>query len=306
MLRVSTAVRQGSNVTDASPAINKNFSLFTVDDDLVALLTKLPPLTATFGDYSATNSAEILFRQRIGTVETEQPLLAFNELNGMKMAVLVGEGIWRWRLIDHAENGDNDIFDALMGKIIQYMASRDDKRLFRVYAKDRYNEDQNVMIEAEFYNKSLEAITDPEVTIVLKNKEGAEYPYTFSKGRNNYMLDAGRLPVGEYNYTASTSLGGESYTATGDFVITALLMEAVNTTADHQLLYSISENSGGQMVYPREVDKLTDLITQKEDIVPIIYSTRRLSEIIELKWIFFALLGLLSIEWFVRKYNGAY
>ena len=302
----SVSVKQGNNTTDASPGYNKSFSLFTVDDEVVNLLSKLPPLTTAFGEFSSSNSAETLFNQRIGTVDTEQPLILFNDLNGRKSGVICGEGIWRWRLIDHLENGNHEVFNGLIGKMVQYLATKEDKRLFRVYAKDRYNEDQNILIEAEFYNKSLELINEPEVSILIKNSEGAEFPFTFSQAQNSYILDAGRLPVGDYTYVARTSLNGESFSASGEFVVTALLMEAINTTADHQLLYAMSQSTGGELVYPQELSKLAEMIKSKKEITPIMYSTKQLSELINMKWIFFLFLALLSIEWFVRKYNGAY
>jgi hypothetical protein len=204
------------------------------------------------------------------------------------------------------ENGNHEVFNGLIGKMVQYLATKEDKRLFRVYAKDRYNEDQNILIEAEFYNKSLELINEPEVSILIKNSEGAEFPFTFSQAQNSYILDAGRLPVGDYTYVARTSLNGESFSASGEFVVTALLMEAINTTADHQLLYAMSQSTGGELVYPQELSKLAEMIKSKKEITPIMYSTKQLSELINMKWIFFLFLALLSIEWFVRKYNGAY
>ena len=79
-----------------------------------------------------------------------------------------------------------------------------------------------------------------------------------------------------------------------------------HTIANHQLLYLLAKRSGGAMMYPHQFDILADLLNGKEDIKPISHSEKKLSDMINLKWIFFLLLSLLSLEWFIRKINGAY
>jgi hypothetical protein len=38
----------------------------------------------------------------------------------------------------------------------------------------------------------------------------------------------------------------------------------------------------------------------------VIYQTNRTNPLINLKWIFALLAGLLTLEWFLRRYFGAY
>ena len=60
------------------------------------------------------------------------------------------------------------------------------------------------------------------------------------------------------------------------------------------------------MLYANKVGNLIEIISNKNDIKPISYSHQKLSDLINLKWVFFVLLGLISVEWFIRKRNGAY
>ena len=69
---------------------------------------------------------------------------------------------------------------------------------------------------------------------------------------------------------------------------------------------SLAKKSGGELIYPNQLDKLTEILNAREDIKPISHSEKKLSDMINLKWIFFLLLSLLSLEWFIRKINGAY
>jgi hypothetical protein len=72
------------------------------------------------------------------------------------------------------------------------------------------------------------------------------------------------------------------------------------------LLYKISNTSGGKLYYPAQVANIAADIKGKEDIVPVIYSSEQVRELIESRWLFFLFLGLLAIEWFIRKFNGGY
>src|SRR3546814_915923 len=172
--------------------------------------------------------------------------------------------------------------------------------------KSIFSENEEVTFTAELYNESYEAVTSPDVRLENKNEKGQTFPYIFSKGNDRYHLNAGILPPGEYTYTATVQLGTEKSTASGNFVITPQHAEELETTANHQLLYSMAESSGGQMLYPGQMDRLYELLSQKETISPVIYEQERYRNLIHMKWLFFLLLALLGTEWFLRKQNGLY
>jgi len=285
---------------------NKNFSLFKLGDNIERKLSKFPPLTAPFGTFKTGGNAENLFYQKIGQVNTEDPLFVFTETNELKNGFVVGEGFWKWRLFDYLENGDHRFSDNILQKTVQYLSARKDKRLFRVYGKNEFKENEVILMDAELYNESYEAINEPDVEITFKNENDATFDFTFSKTENGYRLNAGTLPAGEYSYVASTEINNQVQSSTGRLSVTEVLAEVSNTTANHQLLYNLSSNSNGKMYYPNQLSDLKKDLIAKEEIVPVSYSRQSLSELINLKWPFFIILFLLAIEWFVRKRQGAY
>ncbi|MFT4660165.1 MAG: hypothetical protein ACI8XB_000423 [Patiriisocius sp.] len=293
-------------LNDAQVSINNDFTLFKVEDEIRELLPKFPPLQTPFGEITPANSAEILLKQKIGVVTTDYPLLLFNEVNGNKSAVLMGEGIWRWRLFDFLENDSHENFDAFVLKMVQYMAAKEDRSFFRVYNETKFDEGDNIYFEAELYNKAYELVNDPDVNVVITDEDGAEFPYSFSRRNGQYILNVNGLGPGEYSFSASADYNRNAYKRSGEFSITEVVVEQTNTTANHQLLYNLSESTGGKMYYPNQLKELTDEILNKKEIAPVSYSTKKLSDWINLKWIFFVLLVLLSTEWFIRKYKGAY
>ena len=167
-------------------------------------------------------------------------------------------------------------------------------------------ENEEIQFNAELYNQSYELVNEPEITIDITEENGDKYNFVFSRTSNAYLLNAGILPAGFYNYKAKVKLSDKELVATGKFQVKRLLLEANNTVADHQLLQNIAQKFGGKMFAPQQIDNLLKAINDNSNITSIIYEENDLKELISLKWIFFVLLSLLSLEWFFRKRNGAY
>lgn len=286
---------------DADPLLNKSFGLFNMSDDFKKFIKELPPLKTFFGNYSLSNSANSLINQKIGIVETENPVLIFNESNSIKNAIFIGDGLWRWKLRDFAEHGNTNLFNELISKSIQYLAVKSDKSFFRITAPKICNENESIELGAEVYNKSYELITEPDVVLTLINSDKKTFNYTFSKTSNAYKLNIGLLPAGEYKYEAKVKMNNELFVKQGIIVVKEIVSEKINTVANHQLLFQLSNKTGGKLIYPNQFDKLQSEILNNQLIKPITYSQTTTNPLIELKWLIFILIGLLSIEWFLRK-----
>ena len=91
----------------------------------------------------------------------------------------------------------------------------------------------------------------------------------------------------------------------GSFFITETNVELLNTLADHQLLYHISDRTGGVMVYPKAVLQIRDLLKKNEKVKTIARQDESYKPFINLQWIFALVVLLLSFEWFLRKRNGS-
>jgi len=291
----------------AKAELQRNFSLFTFENELAQNLQTLPPLQVPFGQYKAAPTAQVLLKQKIGSVNTDYPLLVLEQATGYKMAVLCGEGLWRWRIFNYKQQQTHDAFNAIMAKITQYLSVKNDKRKFRVnQPKTLYTETEPVTFDAELYNDSYQLVNDPEVNINIANEEGKTYNFTFSKTAKAYTLNAGILPPGNYTYIAKTAWAGQEYKAQGSFSVVPLQLETVQTVANHQILHQLSQRNGGAVVYPQNIDSLVSYIQQQPNIKPVMYNSFKTQPLINLKWLFFFLLLFLSVEWFVRKFLGGY
>ncbi len=295
------------NVNDVQPVMASGFNLFTISDELIAMTKRFPPLQSPFGEYAAGGNTDVLLEQKIGTVETGYPLMVFGERDGIKQAVICGEGIFKWRIFNYLQQQHFEQVDELLGKTLQYLSVKRDKRRFRANAsKNLYDENEHVFIDAELYNESYELINDPDASVTLTDQDGKQFSFTMSKTTSAYTLDAGILPTGSYRYTASVEVDGNKLTSNGRFSIKPIQLELFETTADYGLLRLMSERTGGEQRTLDGISTLAERISGDETVRPTLYSTLKTRAVINLKWIFFALIGLLILEWFIRRYKGAY
>ena len=293
-----------TRTNEVEASFKKEFSLFAISTELQNYIKDFPAVKCPFKNNLNANGINSLLTQKIGVVDTDEPLLFFAESNGIKSGGFLGDGLWRWKLRDFADHGNHNLFNELVSKMVQYLSVKADKSFFRVYTKKIINENEPLDFTAEVYNQSYELVTEPDVNLSLKDAKGKVYSYTFNKKQTMYSLSAGLFPAGDYTYEAKVKFGDKLYTKSGLVMIKEVISEKLNTVANHHLLYQLSAQSGGSLFYKNQLDQLEKAILSTDHIKSITYSHKQLSDLVNLKWIFFVILLLLSTEWFLRKYNG--
>jgi hypothetical protein len=161
-------------------------------------------------------------------------------------------------------------------------------------------------LDAELYNDNYELINDPEVSITITDSKASKYPFVFNKTEKSYYLNASKLPVDHYFYSARVNRGDKILTDQGEFTVSSLSVEKINTVANHNILFNLAKNRGGEMAYPATLNSLVSLLKEREDIKAVIYSQQRYKEILNFPFVLVLLLLLVSAEWFMRKRAGAY
>jgi len=306
-LEAGLEIKDGREFTEAGTWINSNFTEFTLSDESINLLKKVSPLQVPFStSYKLGNSFSTLLYQRIGTAKTSYALLSFGTISERKVGFFVGEGFWRWKIQEYAENESSAGFDGLIQQIAQLLVAKEDKSKFRVSGKPNYENSEDVTFSAELYNESYELVNTQEIEFDLVNEEKEVFQYLFSPKVNAYSLDLGRLPAGAYHYKASVKLENESLIKEGDFSVNETGLELKNTRANHELLYQISSETGGKSVEVLQIGSLFSVVTGNKNMVDVSYQEKEIDDLIELKFIFAIVLFFLSVEWFVRKRNGGY
>lgn len=291
---------------EVTPVLNTSFRDFVFSDNLAGTLAGYPPVTVPFGKFTFPPASQVLLHQKIGSVATTRPLLFSWQEEGRKMAALLGEGTWRWRLHEYAAHQKTDHFDELFAKLVQYLSTQDDKRRFRSFPiQNEFSDAEPVIFESQVYNELFEPVFGNTIQLELRNEQGevANYSYTTSPSGTRYRI--GNLKGGVYRYRAFTEINDVRQEAGGEFLVSVQNLEAQNLTADFGLLRRLAENTGGKFY---QLAQLDDFVEEAQTMQAhrIIHAEDSFHPIINLKAFFFLLLVLISAEWLARKYLGAY
>lgn len=287
---------------DVTGRFNNVFGLFTISSDIKNELKSYPPLSLPHCEISFNGRHDDALLMNIMDLETPNPLLAFStDSDGNKHAFILGTGCWRWKLYEYFHHKNNDGFNEIISKTVKYLLTEKDKEL-TVNHKDSYLNTESITISAELRNPSRELINEPDLHIMINNS----YDYMFSKGENNYHLNIGMLPEGIYKYRAHTSFGGVDYNATGTFTVESLGVEAQDLTANIERMLSLASQTGGKHYYITDIQQITYDLKHDSRITSISREETRYDDLINLRWLFFSILGLITIEWLLRKIFGIY
>jgi len=297
----------GNSPEEAQAVVNQSFANFTLSESLTDILPKLPPLQVPFANYRLEPELNVMLYQKINNIKTSKPLIAAGIINGKKTGIIFGEGIWKWRLYDYYFNRSHKEFSELVVQLTQFLALRENEDNFMIDYKPAYEEIGDVVMKAEVYNEAFEKITNnTEVTILIKNEQGNELNFTFDVTGEEFLLNAGKLPVGNYSFQAMATVGSQTYTEEGNFRVSSVNLENVLTRANHRMLYQLANQSGGDFFLPEQADRLSRELADSEQLKPVTYFQSMIYELLNLRWLFFVILLLLSMEWFLRKYWGLY
>ena len=301
-----TINRRGGQTDEVTPMLNASFRKFQIDQTTSTAFEKYPPADVPFADFSLSPGTEVILLQQVGRVKTTKPLLAAQVKNQKHTATLLAEGIWQWRLTEGAANQNPAIFDKLMVSTIQLLTAQQNKKRLNVYpVQDEYFVTDNIRFEAEVYNAIYERIYGQEIDLRITDEKNKSRSFSFNNGEGFSGLNIGNLPGGVYSYVASTTIEGKTEQDRGQFVVQELQLEALNALADHNLLYQLAQKTGSRLYYPNQLAQLqADIL--KADYKNIIYPNEKLEDLVNVKWLFFVLLLLVTVEWTLRKYHGSY
>lgn len=299
-------IRSAKGFANAKAKINEQFNLFRFDPTAMKGIESLPPLLVPFGDVTIDSGLDVLANQTLQGVEMQRPLIAFGKIKGQKRGFILGEGLWRWRIHSYLQTGSHQLFNNFILKSINYLILKPNEDNFNIFNQTEYPEDNPVIMQAELFNDSYELDNSPDVEIEIIGENGRKFNAIFDKTNDKYQLNIGQLPPGKYSFTAKTKLGGKDYYETGNFSVNKIQIELVEDEANFQVLNQIANKTGGKFYLPGQVDQLVANLKASKHLQPNLNDQQVYQEFLSLKWVFFIILLLLSLEWFLRKFWGIY
>ena len=287
----------------ASAWVNDGFNLFKAPEN--ENLHRFPPLNVVFGDYNLLGDGQVLLNQRIGSINSDRPLMGFTSTEGWKRAIVLGEGWWKWRLFERMEF-DADWTDKMLVKTVQYLALKQKRTRLAIEAPEKIDEGVEIKFEGEYYNESYELNNDGDLRMVIKDSLNIEQDFRFLSSGNGYKLNVGALAPGSYNWQATIQVEGESFNQSGEFLVAENKAEFVQTTADFNFLSRWANKNGGEVFYNGQEGALAAKLQNLDTAKPVIHTSKEWLSIIEWKWIALLIAFFAALEWFLRKYNGYY
>lgn len=282
----------------------KEHSTFTFDESWIQLMNSAPPLYRNQGSWKASGDTKVFATARIKGIALDYPIYGLQNKLGRKNMVFVGENFWRTRAHVYVEREDFSAFDQWIYNNIQWLIVKEDKRKFKVRPSKRlFTGQEPVLFRGEAYDESYNPLPGVDVKLTLRDPKGKEDVYYLNEtGSARYFIEINNLGEGTYSYEAEGSKNNVQIgTDRGEFSIGRSNIETFRLTADKDLLEQVALRTGGSFATARNMMGLADEILALNSLKPVVsYQTKRLG-FTDYPWIFFVVMGLLALEWIIRK-----
>lgn len=283
---------------DAYATLNTAFSVFSLPSATAATLDRMPPLSTAGFTAAPGAGTQVLLRER----ESGAPLWML-QAGRPPAALLMGEGLWRWRLYEYRYFHNHAVVDECIRQTVAMLAANTSENPFSVsQPKYEWSEGEQISFDAYLLNAAGEQINIPEASLSISDSAGNKQSFSFERQGAAYRLNIGQLPAGSYSWRAATSFEGKRHEASGSFVVAAVPLEAMESGADFGLLYGLGKKYGGSTVLRPQMASLYDSISGNPDIRPVLESRELSVPLVDWKWYFFLILVVAAAEWLLRKY----
>jgi hypothetical protein len=287
------------NLQNQFASYNASFTAFNLPPNINAIIDKMPPLAVPAGTIQANPNALVLFSAR----GNQQMPLWMVQQGAAPSALLVGEGLWRWRLFEYRHFNTHNVIDEAIRQTVSFLSVNVNERPFHVeLPKYVWSEQEPISMNAYLLNANNEQVNSSDVKLTITDSAGRKQSYGFERSGNAYKLNIGLRAAGTYSYIASTVYQGKTYNASGSFVVQDMPLEMMETGADYPLLHSIARRYNGALVPAAHVAALADSIKNNQNIRPVIQTTTENIPLVDWKWYFFLILLFAVSEWLLRKY----
>lgn len=294
-------IKEASFQTEqATGILNMNYGTFAVED---IGFEDFPPLLTSFGTLEVNIPHESLLDQAIDGISSGSSMLATMELNGVRDAIWDGEDIWKWRAQTYVETGSFRAFDDFIGKMVQYLASTQRRSRLEVTGETFYYNNNPIKISAQYFDSNY--VFDPRASVSIsvtniETNEQRTFPLLLKN--NFYEVDLNSLNAGDYRYTVSVR--DEAVSRSGNFSILEFNVEQQFLNADVTKLQRLATNTGGRAYFSTENEQLAETLLNDDRFQAVQKSDQKIVPLIDWKYLLGLIVLLLSLEWFIRKYNG--
>ena len=259
----------------------------------------LPPLLSYNRLGAAVSDATVLAHHPTERADGDpMPLLAIRRVEAGKTAIVGFQTFWRHGLMMWGDGKTDAVARAFWQNMTRWLVTRDDvSRIKLMTEKTAYRSGEPVVVHVRVFDALLQPRSGARVRAQVADSLGMREVALRDLGNGCYAGNLGRFPQGDYEYQVDA---GDLGTGTGHFTVGRYSLEYETVRMRAELLGDIATRSGGQYIRPSGLTAALDsLILAPEPVV-----THHRIGLWGQQWPLFALIGLLVIEWAVRRRLG--
>jgi hypothetical protein len=211
------------------------------------------------------------------------------------------QGLWRWKMA--AADGEA-LYERFFANLARFLTARGElERVVVTPDKDVFQAGEDIGFSAQVYRGDFRLARDADVSVEVSSGNGTAPVATIdlAAAGDYYRGETGHLPPGPYVLRATASLSGEEVgTAESEFLVERYSLEDSETRRRSATLRRVAEETGGGYYTPGTLDDLP------EDI-PLSWNEREVTREFEVwnsPWLLLGFVGLMSVEWALRRKQG--
>ncbi|KPL06069.1 hypothetical protein AMJ86_09990 [bacterium SM23_57] len=259
----------------------------------------LPPLWTKPNIFVQKDGSQVIAAGYLQTVGDAFPAIVLRKAGWLKTMAVVPWGLWRWGFQLSQEHSGT--LDAFLDRSIRYLVTREEDKLLRITtSKPIYQGGETVRLSAQVYSEGYEPVDGAEVEVLVTAGDETVRLVLDGEGNGRYSGDLSAWTEGEYNYEGTAKRGGMLGEDRGKFTVEAFNIEFLNTAMNPLLLRTVAAQSGGSFCTPETFPELAEYLQFPSRARSVSWEV----PIWNRAWLLWIFVGLLSLEWLIRKRSG--
>jgi len=269
--------------------------------DNVRVWRQLPPVTTAAAAVWAPRADASVLVEEHGSDEDAAPIVIGRRFGAGGVLAVLAEGLWRWKM---AGPETTDVLGTFVANAARWLTARGElERVVVSTDKDVYRAGEDVRVSAQVYRSDFRLAPDADVTVSVASGEGAApvAEVALRPDGDHYRGSVPPLAPGSYVVECSATLRGEDVgSARSEFLVERFSLEDAETRRRPAVLRKVAEDTGGGYYSPGTLDQLPESF-------PMAWaerSVRREFELWNSPWLLLGFVGLISVEWALRRKQG--
>jgi uncharacterized membrane protein len=241
---------------------------------------------------------------RDGYGAASRAILALHEYGRGKAAALTVDSTWRWYFEALKKGEDKGYFTRFWRQLLRQLANPDaDRKVNLTLDRKRCEIGDTVTLTAYVKDENFDPARAANVSAFITQPSGKREPLALRPDPQNvgtYVATYRPSQQGNYQITASASVGGQKQSDETDFTVTSSFIELQDVSLNEPLLQQLAATTGGKYDRISNWERLLDDLKLQGRTI----SYRKEWHLSASPLPYAVLVLVLCVEWILRRRNG--